>query len=65
LSWSNKAPGWKEVVEVPAGSWYAYAWIQMKAGKSAEHGGSFTIGYAASDMIVLDVQADKILAHYP
>jgi hypothetical protein len=65
LSWSGKPPGWKEIIMLPGGSWFAYAWIQLKGGKSAEHGNSFTIGYGSDDLIVLDIRADKILAHYP
>ncbi len=51
LSWSNKPGYWKEIVEIPSGSWYAYAWITLKQG-SSESSGSFVLGPSKSDDIL-------------
>jgi hypothetical protein len=66
ISWGGKPASWLEIISVPSGSWYAYAWIQLKGGKSSEVSASFQLGQSKSDDLTeLDIQADKIILHFP
>ncbi|OGO21896.1 MAG: hypothetical protein A2Y54_07425 [Chloroflexi bacterium RBG_16_51_16] len=60
LSWSGKPGYWKEIIEIPSGSWSAYAWITLKQG-SSESSGSFYLGPSKSDdLLRLVIRKDSI-----
>lgn len=46
-------------IQIPVGSWYAYAWITPKGTSS----GSFEINQGYTDLIVIKVGKDVIVAH--
>jgi len=66
ISWANKPGYWKEIVSIPAGSWWAYAAIELKGGKSTNVSASFSLGVGGGDdLTVLAIWADKMLVHFP
>ena len=66
ISWSSRPGYWREIVEIPAGTWWAVAALELKGGKSTTVGTGFTLGVGGGDDIsVLDIQKDKMLIHYP
>jgi len=61
LSWSNKPGYWKEIIDIPSGKWFAYAWISYKGGTSSESVGSWILGPSKSnDLIRLVIRKDSI-----
>jgi hypothetical protein len=61
MSWSGKQGYWKEIVEIPSGSWFAYAWITLKGGSSSESTGSFYLGPSkTTDLLRLVIRKDSI-----
>ena len=66
MSWSSRPGYWKEIVNVPTGTWWAVAALELRGGKSTTVGTGFSLGVGQSDDItVLDIQADKMLVHFP
>jgi hypothetical protein len=55
LSYSNVAKGATISVQLPGGSWFAYAWISLKGG-SSEASGSFVIqqGFEEKQNLIID-----------
>ena len=61
LSWSGKPGYWKEIIQIPSGSWSAYAWITLKGGTSSESSGAFVLGPSKSDdLLRLVIRKDSI-----
>jgi hypothetical protein len=56
----NMNIGGKEVVELPVGSWYAYAWINLKNGKQSTSEGSFILPQGGDDLVILHVKEFRI-----
>jgi hypothetical protein len=53
----------QRVVSVPVGSWYGYAWITYKNGKSGTASGSWVINQGYDDLISVVVKDEVIIAH--
>lgn len=64
LSYAGVGKNGKFIVELPVGSWFAYAWITLKSG-SSESSGSFQIPKGGDDMLRLLVNKDTILLKGP
>ncbi len=61
---TNIAKNAKEIVDLPKGKWYAYAWINYKGGTSGTSSGSFELR-VGDDLIRLVVQPEVITAKGP
>ena len=61
LSYSNVGKGATILVQLPGGSWFAYAWITLKGGGSSEASGSFVIQQGFEDKQNLIIQKDVIV----
>lgn len=60
LLWAGKPKNWTETIEIPAGSWFAYAWITHEQGNT-ESSGSFVLGNSKSDdLLRLIIKKDAI-----
>lgn len=55
--------GEKLVVSVPVGSWYGYAWITYKDGKSGTASGSWNINIGYDDLVSVVIKDEIIIAH--
>ena len=64
LYYSNQPKYAKFTVELPAGSWFAYAWITLPGGKSSEAPGSFVVGTSKSDDILRLVIKKDVIGFY-
>jgi hypothetical protein len=61
LSWANVGKNAKFIIEIPSGSWFAYAWITLPGGGSSESAGSFFLGPSKTDdLLRLIVKKDVI-----
>ena len=56
----NVAINSKEIVELPVGSWYGYAWVSLKNGTQSTSSGSFVLGQGCDDLLVLKVSKDTM-----
>ena len=63
MSWADKPKYWTEIIEIPTGSWYAWAWIKNKNGESTASG-SFVIGTSKSDDILRLVIKKEVIGFY-
>jgi hypothetical protein len=50
----------KQIVELPVGSWYGYAWVSLKNGTQSTSSGSFVLGQGCDDLLVLKVGKDTM-----
>jgi hypothetical protein len=61
LSWANVGKNAKFIIEIPSGSWFAYAWVTLPGGGSSEASGSFYLGPSkTTDLLRLVVGRDVI-----
>ena len=58
LSYANIANNAKQIVNLPKGSWWVYAWIELKNGGSSTAEGSFELRVADDDLLRLIVNKD-------
>ena len=61
ISWGGVAKNGSITVGLPAGYWFAYAWVTLSGGKSAEVSGSFFVQPAQFDKIELCVRSEVIV----
>src|SRR3990172_6568874 len=61
----NMNIGGKEIVELPVGSWYAYAWVNLKNGTQSTAEGSFILPQGGDDLVLLKVNKDRIFLKGP
>jgi hypothetical protein len=56
----NMNIGDKQIVDLPVGSWYAYAWINLRNGKQSTSEGSFILPQGGDDLVILHVKEFRI-----
>ena len=56
----NVAINGKQIVEMPVGSWYGYAWVNLKNGTQSTSSGSFILGQGCDDLLILKVGQDTM-----
>ena len=60
LSYNNIKPGGKLIIELPRGTWYAWAGITYKNGSSGNSSGSFIVRVGDDDMLRIIVGPEAI-----
>ncbi|MBI3162962.1 MAG: hypothetical protein HYZ23_10645 [Chloroflexi bacterium] len=55
----------KEIVSIPAGSWWGYAWVNFKNGTQSTSSGSWTLGAGCEDLGILKVGKDVMSMKSP
>jgi hypothetical protein len=55
----NVGVGGKEIVEMPVGYWFGYAWVTLKNGQSTSSG-NFVLGQGCDDLLLLKVSKDTM-----
>lgn len=50
----------RQIVELPVGSWYGYAYVNLKNGTQSTSSGSFILGQGCDDLLILKVGKDTI-----
>lgn len=58
---SNLGPGAWETLQLPKGTWWAYAWITYKGGKTGNASGSFVLNVAYDDLVSVRVLKEVIV----
>jgi hypothetical protein len=58
LAYSNIANNARLIVKLPKGSWWAYAWIELKGGGSSTAEGYFELRVGDEDLLRLIVYKD-------
>lgn len=51
------------VIQIPAGQWFAYAWLTFSNGKTSTASGSFEVNQGYDDLISLVIKEEIIVAH--
>jgi hypothetical protein len=60
LSYANVQKYGKFIIQLPVGSYYAYAWITLKGGKKMTSGGSFVVPQGGDDLFRLIIRPESI-----
>lgn len=60
LAYYNILNNATQIVELPYGNWYAYAWIEYKGGTTSNSEGSFVVPLAGDDLFSLVVGKESI-----
>jgi hypothetical protein len=55
----------KEIIEIPVGSWWGYAWVNYKNGTQSTSSGSWVLGQACEDLGMLKVGKDVMSMKSP
>jgi hypothetical protein len=61
LSYNNIGPGAKKTINIPKGTWYAWAGISYKDGTSGNSSGTFIIRIGDGDLLRIIVKPEVIL----
>lgn len=61
LSYANILNNATQIVRLPRGSWWVYAWINLKGGGSSTAAGSFVLTIGNDDLVSLIVRENSIV----